>query len=75
MIQPAFNHSRIITYVDTISKHAMERGQMWADGQVIDVGKEMTELTMRVIGKIMFDLDDLGDEDELGRRSQPSLIT
>ena len=67
MIQPAFNHSRINTYVDTISKHAMERGQMWADGQVIDVGNEMTKLTMRVIGKIMLDLDDLGDEDELGQ--------
>lgn len=67
MIQPAFNHSRIITYVDTISKHAMERGQMWADGQVIDVGNEMTKLTMRVIGKIMLDLNDLGDEDELGQ--------
>lgn len=67
MIQPAFNHSRIVTYVDTISKHATERGKMWADGQKIDVGKEMTELTMRVIGKIMFDLDDLGDEDELGQ--------
>ncbi len=67
MIQPAFNHSRIITYVDAISKHAMERGEMWADGQIIDVGDEMTKLTLRVIGKIMFDLDDLGDEDELGR--------
>ena len=67
MIQPAFNHSRIVTYVDTISKHATERGKMWADGQVIDVGGQMTALTMRVIGKIMFDLDDLGDEDELGK--------
>jgi cytochrome P450 len=67
MIQPAFNHSRIVTYVDTISKHATELGQMWTDGLVIDLGKQMTALTMRVIGKIMFDLDDLGDEDELGR--------
>ncbi len=67
MIQPAFNHSRVVTYVDTISKHATERSQMWTDGQVIDVGEQMTALTMRVIGKIMFDLDDLGDEDELGQ--------
>jgi cytochrome P450 len=67
MIQPAFNHSRIVNYVDTISKHATERGQMWHDGQVMDIGEEMTALTMRVIGKIMFDLDDLGDEDELGK--------
>ncbi len=67
MIQPAFNHSRIITYADSISKHATERGQMWADRQVIDVGEQMTALTMRVIGKIIFDLDDLGNEDELGQ--------
>jgi cytochrome P450 len=67
LIQPAFNHSRIVNYVDTISKHATERGQMWRDGQLIDVGEEMTALTMRVIGKIMFDLDELGDDDELGQ--------
>jgi cytochrome P450 len=66
LIQPAFNHSRIVTYADTISKHATERAQMWREGQVIDVGEEMIALTMRVIGKVMFDMDDLGEDKELG---------
>ncbi len=74
IIQPAFNHSQVGNYADTISTYATDalrlgprQSQSWADGQVIDVGKEMTALTMRIIGKVMFDLDDLGDENELGQ--------
>lgn len=67
IIQPAFNHSSVSKYTQTIAKDAFRQGQLWADGDVIDISKEMTALTMRIIGKVMFDLDDLGDEDELGR--------
>lgn len=66
IIQPAFNHSQVIRYADTISASALRQGTLWEDGQVIDIGQAMTALTLRIIGKIMFDLDDLGDENELG---------
>ena len=66
-IQPAFNHSRVATYTDTIASHATQHARQWRDGQIIDLGQEMTSLTLRVIGKIMFGRDDLGDKDELGQ--------
>lgn len=66
IIQPAFNHSRIYNYGKPIVEETLKYSEQWSDGQVVDISKEMTALTMRIIGKIMFDLDDLGDEGELG---------
>lgn len=67
LIQPAFNHSRVESYVTTISEHATAYARKWTDGQILDMGREMTNLTMGVVGKAMFDLDNLGDQDTLGQ--------
>ena len=53
-------------YGEPVVNETLKYEQTWFDGQVVDISKEMTALTMRIIGKIMFDLEDLGDEDELG---------
>jgi cytochrome P450 len=52
IVQPAFNHSNLARYAATM---------------VVDIGQQMMALTMRIIGKIMFDVADLGNQDALGR--------
>src|SRR5256885_16279666 len=40
--------------------------QTWTDGTVIDVNRQMTNLTMSIIGKALFDADVFTETDELG---------
>ncbi len=67
LIQPAFNHSRVDHYAGTVSTYAAEAVAHWRDGQVLDIGEELARITMRVIGKVMFDLDNLGADSALGQ--------
>src|SRR5262249_40145212 len=42
----------------------------WRDGEVIDVGREMTRVTMGVAGKVLLDADTFDEADELGAAIQ-----
>lgn len=67
LVQPVFKHQVISSYATVITSHTEQLAQSWAEGETIDIVEEMTKLTMRIIGSVMFSIDNLSDEDQLGR--------
>ena len=65
---PAFAHKRIVGYAAPMA-HAAERVQaVWKTGQTVDVSHEMMRLTLGIVGKTLFDVENLeNDADTLGR--------
>jgi cytochrome P450 len=57
LVQPAFSHERIAAYADTMVKYTDRLLWSWADGEVLDIHAEMTQLTMAVVGKCLFNED------------------
>jgi len=57
LVQPAFNHKRVGSYADIMATIVEDRVVAWQPGSVIDVRQEMLNLTMSIIGKVLFDLD------------------
>jgi cytochrome P450 len=46
MIQPAFHRSRLESYGAVMAEEAERRSERWRDGDVVDVHREMSELTL-----------------------------
>ena len=61
LIQPAFHHERLDGYARIMSRRGAEAADRWGDGEVIDVFREMSALTMGVVGEALFGTE-LGDE-------------
>jgi cytochrome P450 len=63
MLQPAFHRARIAGYTTSMVDEAERFGDVWATRETIDVGAEMTRLTLGVVGRSLFGTD-VGDEAE-----------
>jgi cytochrome P450 len=64
MLQPAFHRARIAGYTTSMVDEAERLGDAWAArGGTIDVGAEMTRLTLGVVGRALFGTD-VGDAAE-----------
>jgi cytochrome P450 len=63
MLQPAFHRARIAGYTASMVDEAERAGDVWATRTTIDVGAEMTRLTLGVVGRSLFGTD-VGDEAE-----------
>jgi cytochrome P450 len=66
LIAPMFQPHHIINYMDTIVEYGEQLVQTWSDQSVIDLNGQMINLTMGIIGKVLFDVDMLNETDELG---------
>ena len=66
IMAPAFQPRHIKTYADTIVGYGEQMQAAWEDGAVVDVSHEMTNLTMSIIGKVLFDADVVTEADDLG---------
>lgn len=55
--QPAFHRQRIAEYVRTMSRCTREMLDGWRDGDVVDVQREMSALTLRIVNIVMFGAD------------------
>jgi cytochrome P450 len=65
-IAPAFQPRQIKGYADTMVSYAERAQTEWQDGAVVDVDREMTHITMSIIGKVLFDADVFTEADALG---------
>jgi len=63
---PAFQPRHIQRYADTMVRYGELAQAGWADGGVVAINREMTHITMSVIGKVLFDADVFTEADELG---------
>ncbi len=66
MIQPAFHRSRIAEYAKSMSFYAESLSEQWTDGEILEVEKEMTQLTLQIVGKTLFNADVEDDAREVG---------
>lgn len=57
LIQPMFHHARIAEYCDVFARLASRTGSGWRDGEVRDVHTDMTELTLAIVARTVFDVD------------------
>lgn len=57
LMQPLFHKKRIVSYADAMAEYAARMAEQWRDKPEIDVGAEMTRLTMDIVGKTLFNLD------------------
>ncbi|HEX5187278.1 MAG TPA: cytochrome P450 [Nitrososphaeraceae archaeon] len=57
MIHPFFLPKKISSYCSIMSQYAFERCRNWQDGSVIDIHKEMMNLTFAIICKCMLNYD------------------
>src|SRR5436190_21044193 len=66
LLAPSFQPRHITSYADAMVAYGQQMQQGWQDGMVIDIGREMTNLTMSIAGKVLFDADVFTEADELG---------
>lgn len=57
LMAPSFQPRHIATYADTMATYAERLAESWQDGQEIDLTRSMSHLSLRIIGKTLFDLD------------------
>jgi cytochrome P450 len=57
LIQPAFHHKRIAGYGDVMVEYTDRAANEWTDGQEADIHQEMTDLTLAIVCKTLFDTD------------------
>lgn len=75
LVAPAFHAMRIRAYAATMADYTREMVGRWRDGQVIALDKELTQLTLRIIAKTMFNVDLLPEAERIGRLMQALLET
>ncbi|MEZ4382639.1 MAG: cytochrome P450 [Nannocystaceae bacterium] len=69
--QPAFHRQRIAGFAATMTRATRAMLQRWdnlsARGEVVDVDREMSRLTLRIAGETLLSADVEGDADVVGR--------
>lgn len=66
LMQPAFHTQRIREYADIMVDYAHQMIASWEDNSNRDLLKEMTDVTMNIVVKTLFDVDITTDTDDLG---------
>jgi cytochrome P450 len=55
--QPAFHRERIVSYADLMTHYAENMLGHWQDGQLVDIHREMMNLTLRVVVRALFNVE------------------
>jgi cytochrome P450 len=66
LAQPAFHRERINAYAHTMVEYTRELLAGWREAELRDVHDDMMRLTLRVVGKTLFDTDIVADAPEVG---------
>ena len=66
LMAPPFQPRHIVSYAEIMGHYAEHIQQTWPEGGIIDINQQMTNLTMSIIGKALFDADVFTETDELG---------
>lgn len=57
LIQPVFHRRRIDTYAGIMAADAAAAAERWRDGETLDMAREMTRLTLRIVARCLFSVD------------------
>jgi cytochrome P450 len=66
LMAPMFQPGQLAHYAASMTECALRGLATWRDGAEIDAIREMTRVTMAVVGKTLFDFDAFDESDELG---------
>jgi len=67
LVQPAFHRDRLLRYAADMVACAGHARNAWVPGVELDMHKEMTRLTLAIVGRTLFSADVSSDADEIGR--------
>ena len=65
MLQPAFHRARIAGYATSMVDESERTAEAWSTRATIDVGAEMTRLTLAVVGRSLFGTDVAADAERI----------
>jgi cytochrome P450 len=65
LAQPAFHRERMASYGNTMAAYAEEMLDTWQDGEVRDIHREMMQLTMRIVAKVLFSVEVKADTEKV----------
>jgi cytochrome P450 len=65
LAQPAFHRQRIASYGTVMTGYCVRLQERWKAGTVLDVAREMTRLTLAIVGKTLFDTDLEAEAEEI----------
>lgn len=66
LAQPAFHRQRISSYGEAMVDYANRTIDKWRDGDLRDLSKDMTRLTLEIVVKTLFNADVSNDADHVG---------
>jgi cytochrome P450 len=64
LMAPHFQPRHLANYSNTITQHGERLVEQWKDGEIIDLHREMINLVVNIVVKVLFDID-LAETDEL----------
>jgi cytochrome P450 len=70
LLQTAFHTRRMTGYAESMVQQTEQLLERWPDNVEVDIAQEMTQLTMRIAAKTMFDLDLTDGKRELVEAAQ-----
>jgi cytochrome P450 len=65
LAQPAFLRDRIAAYGEVIGRQTLDLTARWQSGSLTDLHPQMLELALRIVGKCLFDMDQVNDIDQI----------
>ncbi len=66
LMAPLFQPAQIGQYAAVMRAVTRRALGSWRDGETVDLAREMTRITMGIVGKALFDSDTFDEADELG---------
>lgn len=67
LMAPLFQHGQLEGYGDAMGECAAQVIDGFRDGEILDMARVTTRITMNIAGRTLFDADTLSEADELGR--------
>ncbi len=66
LVAPAFHHRRVNTYADLMVQYTLDMIEGWREQRAIDIYEAMTQLTLYIVVKTLFNTDIRGQAAEIG---------
>lgn len=67
LVQPAFHKRRVESYAGVMVQYTQEMLATWQPHSEIDIAQAMQQLTLRIIGETLFNVDLIGKSAEIGQ--------
>ena len=66
LIQPVFHRRTIAGFADVMTETTRRRTDQWKDGGTVDLGVELMQITLAIVGQVLFGVDLTRDAQHIG---------